>query len=315
MRLHDQMVDMKLSIIIATFRRPHQLRRCIASCLAQVGLEEVQYELIVVDNCHYKTAFDIVNSMSEKSPIVTYVHEPRSGIAFARNTGVEVARSPLIAFIDDDEFAEPNWAANLLATQAKHSADVVLGPVLAVVEEGSCTDPAFIRKLYTVDWPQSTGPFTGPGHTGNVLLRRDRCFKEGHAFNPQLGLTAGSDQLFFLQLARAHASIVWCREAIVHETIPLRRTTYSYILKRGFVHGQSVSRTRWLLSPPDCKAIAWFMMAGALQFLFYGLAAAIAAPISTPKAVSAARKAVLGLGKALWMHPFNVNFYGPTGST
>jgi glycosyltransferase involved in cell wall biosynthesis len=277
-------------------------------------MENVPYELIIVDNCPNKSAFEIVDIGAVASPSISYVHEPRSGISFAYNRGVEAASASMIAFIDDDEIAHPNWAANLLTAQLKFDADIVFGPVLAVLEEGSRADSAFVQKLYTIDWKQSTGLFLGTGHGGNVLLRRERCFKGGHAFNPQLGLTGGGDTLFFLELARAGASRVWCQEAIVYEIVPLRRTTYAYIFKRCIVRGQSVPRNRWMLNPPEWKAVAWFMMAGALQFVFFGLTAIVAVPISSRRAVSAASRALLGLGKLFWMYPFRINFYGPSGS-
>jgi glycosyltransferase involved in cell wall biosynthesis len=306
--------SMQLSIIVLTFRRPNQLRQCIDSCLAQSGLEGGTYEIIVVDNCPQKTAFDTVMTFQSAARPVTYVHEPRSGIAFARNRGVNTARSQLIAFIDDDEVADGNWLVSLLRAQSKFDADIVFGPVIALLEEGSDTDPQFVREFYTADRRQSSGPVDGSAYTGNVLLRRDRCFRGGHEFNPNLGLTGGEDTLFFLELARANASFVWCKEAIVFQLIAPHRTTYSYMLKRCIVRGQSVPRTRWLLRPPDWKGVVWFMMTGLLQFLFFGLAAVITAPISTHRTVRAASRALLGLGKVFWMQPFQIDFYGPTGS-
>jgi glycosyltransferase involved in cell wall biosynthesis len=281
----------------------------------QNGLEEIPYEIIVVDNCPNKSASDVVTSEATSFPPIRYVHEPRTGISVARNRGIEAADSPFVAFIDDDEIADPNWAISLLAAQQKFNADVVLGPVLAILEEGSRADPSFVKKLYSIDWPQLSGPFFGPGHTGNALLRKDRCFSDGHRFDPDLGLTGGSDQLFFLELARANASIVWCREAIVQEVIPFSRTTYAYIWRRCFVHGQTVPRTWWLLDPPDLRAVAWFMIAGVLQFLFFAFVAALAAPFSKQKAVGAVKRALMGLGKALWMQPFRLKLYGPTDSS
>jgi glycosyltransferase involved in cell wall biosynthesis len=279
----------------------------LASCLAQKDLDSVSYELVVVDNCPDQSASDIVRDI----PSVKYVHEPRSGTACARNRGVKAANAPLVAFIDDDEVAEPQWAARLLEAQKKFDADVVFGPVIARLEEGSTADTALVEKLFTIDWNRSTGSYLGSGHSGNVLLRKERCFGDGRRFNEQLGLTGGDDSLFFLQLARENVSMAWCREAVVYEIVPRSRTTYAYIFKRCIVRGQSVPRNRWLLDPPEVGAVAWFMMAGMFQFLFFGLTAVITAPISMRQAVKAASRAFLGLGKAFWMPPFRIIFYGP----
>jgi hypothetical protein len=227
---------------------------------------------------------------------------------------VETAAAPLIAFIDDDEVAHPSWASNLLSAQLTFNADVVFGPVYGVLEEGTRAESDFVKEIYTIDRSQPTGPYRGPGHGGNVLVHKDRCFANGHIFNPQLGLTGGGDSLFFLELKRAGVSMVWCREAIVYEMVPFRRTTYSYIGKRCFVRGQSVPRNRRMLNPPEWNAVAWFMMTGTIQFVFFSFVAIVSAPVSTRRAANAASRALLGLGKALWMYPFRINFYGSSGS-
>src|SRR5262245_37197979 len=52
-------------------------------------------------------------------------------------TTASIARAPLIAFVEDDECADPNWATQRLNAQAKFDADVVFGQVLGVLEGDS----------------------------------------------------------------------------------------------------------------------------------------------------------------------------------
>jgi len=68
-----------------------------------------------------------------------------------------------------------------------------------------------------------------------------------------------------------------------------------------------------MLRPPEWRLVAWFMMAGMLQFLVFGLASACAAPISPRGAVKTASRALTGLGKVFWMAPFRINHYGFSG--
>jgi glycosyltransferase involved in cell wall biosynthesis len=307
---------MDLSIIIPTFRRPAELNRCIETCLTQTGLKGFAYELVIVDNCPQASALEVVAKIPQgMSASVRYIHELRSGVVHARNRGVIESQGPLVAFIDDDEIAAPSWISSLVDAQLKYDADVVFGPVLAIIETWSSADPDLVREFFTIDCAQPSGPITGLAHTGNVLLRRESCFKGGRAFNPQLGFVGGEDTLFFLQLARDGASMVWCHEAIVYEMIPPRRTTYSYIFKRSIVRGQVVPRIRLLMDPPERRAVVWFMMTGTLQFFYFGLASIVAAPISRNGCAKSATRALMGLGKAFWMPPFRIgNYYGPSGT-
>ena len=55
--------------------------------------------------------------MASFGPAVRYIKERRQGVSFARNTGIEAARAldaELVAFVDDDVEATPNWAVALV---------------------------------------------------------------------------------------------------------------------------------------------------------------------------------------------------------
>ena len=78
-------------------------------------------------------------------------------MAHARNSGVAAARAPLIAFLDDDEEAPPQWLAGLMQVQAETDADVVFGPVRGRAPESvnSCQAPSSSRqyKGWVICWP------------------------------------------------------------------------------------------------------------------------------------------------------------------
>ena len=65
------------------------------------------------DNNSSDATPDVVASFG---PAVRYIKERRQGVSFARNTGIEAARAldaELVAFVDDDVEATPNWAVAL----------------------------------------------------------------------------------------------------------------------------------------------------------------------------------------------------------
>ena len=68
---------------------------------------------------------------------LVYAVEPRRGIPFGRNTAVRTAGDvDFVAFLDDDETADPAWLVELLRVQRTTGADVVTGTVLPVFEAG-----------------------------------------------------------------------------------------------------------------------------------------------------------------------------------
>src|ERR1700757_1984617 len=104
------MVD--ASIVVCTYRRPVLLDACLRSLLSQrnpYGTSEV----LVIDNCAARSAEPVFRAWA--SPFAAqeiplrYLVEENTGVAFARNRGVDAASQPIVCFIDDDERALPGW--------------------------------------------------------------------------------------------------------------------------------------------------------------------------------------------------------------
>lgn len=95
------------------------------------------YEVIVVDN----NSSDDTAAIAREYPGVRVLHEPRQGVAFARNRGFNAAQGDIIGRIDADSIIEPNWIEvvqrifadnpTLSATSGRmHYYDVALSPVV-----------------------------------------------------------------------------------------------------------------------------------------------------------------------------------------
>lgn len=80
------------------------LRRAIHSLLNQT---EPPSEIIVVDNA---PTDDRVNKLvTLEFPSVRYTVEPVEGLDFARNRALTIASEEVVAFLDDDALANPDW--------------------------------------------------------------------------------------------------------------------------------------------------------------------------------------------------------------
>lgn len=98
----------EVSVIIPTYNRPALLRRAVTSALTQGG---VGVEVIVVDDGSSPRV------MSSALPAdVTIARTGGSGgVAAARNLGARLARSPWLAFLDDDDWWAPDHVRRLLS--------------------------------------------------------------------------------------------------------------------------------------------------------------------------------------------------------
>ena len=102
-------MDVKVSVIIPTYKRSVDIERALKSVLDQT-LD--QFEVIIVDDNGIgteegqKTAA-IVNKYKFDDRVIYIQHDVNKNGAFARNTGIKIARGEFISFLDDDDIYRP----------------------------------------------------------------------------------------------------------------------------------------------------------------------------------------------------------------
>lgn len=234
---------MKISLCIATYRRPDRLSALLDDLVGQQRLPD---ELVVVDNDAAGSARAVVQRRRELgTPFpIRYDIQPVKNISLTRNRTVELARGDWIAFIDDDERAPAPWLRQLFETASRAAADGVLGPVEPVVPGDA---PAWIRQGRFYDWAHMpTGSVVPPNRLrfGNVLLRAALLRKTPAPFDPNYGHTGGEDGDLLARLVQGGARIVWCDEAVVHEPVEPARLSLRWLLLRALRGGQDFARHR-----------------------------------------------------------------------
>ncbi len=106
-------MDLQVSIIIPTYNRRAMVCEAIDSVLAQ---SSQSFELIVIDD---GSTDGTVEHLVRLDPTIRIERIEHRGPAAARNRGVEMARAPLIAFLDSDDL----WAPAKLERQLVYMRD------------------------------------------------------------------------------------------------------------------------------------------------------------------------------------------------
>src|SRR3954469_13944522 len=99
-----------LAVVVPTFNRAKQLEPLLERLVSQEP-RGVRYEVVIVDNNSKDDTRQVVEAAARADPEqrLRYVFEPRQGVSYARNTGVEHTTAPLIAFLDDDGLPGTDW--------------------------------------------------------------------------------------------------------------------------------------------------------------------------------------------------------------
>lgn len=104
-----------LSIVVATWRRPDHLARLLEALSGQTVAHDL-FEVIVVDN-DSESLYPIralCESQGNHSISIRYLHHPESGISYARNRGIDEARTDWIVFLDDDVIPPLDYVQQVL---------------------------------------------------------------------------------------------------------------------------------------------------------------------------------------------------------
>lgn len=91
-----------VAVVIPVRNGRSLIRRAVASALAQSRLPD---EIVVVDDGSTDGTGAVVREFGEG---VTLIETPQQGVAAARNTGVAAASSDFVAFLDADDYWEPD---------------------------------------------------------------------------------------------------------------------------------------------------------------------------------------------------------------
>jgi glycosyltransferase involved in cell wall biosynthesis len=254
----------RITVLVATFRRPVGLERALRSIAAQRLEPHRHLHAIVANNDPADPApREIVARVaSETGLAVELVDAADRGVAHARNRALAAAEGKfdLIAFLDDDEEAPEGWLAALLATKARFGADVVTG---GIVPRFDAEPPRWaIEGRFFARPERATGTVRPWAFTGNVLFDASLLARLPGWFDGRF--TQGEDRHFFARLAATGAKIVWCAEDPPVEHVPAERVDPAWLARRMRAIGRSVTaierdtpRAAFAVTRNLAKGIAW----------------------------------------------------------
>lgn len=253
----------ELTVIVCTRERPESLRDALRGVLDQ---DSPATRVIVVDNAPVSDATRRVVAQLH-DPRISLVTEPVPGLSRARNTGVASARTPWVAFTDDDVIPDPGWLSGIRTGIAAGGAGTAC--VTGLVPTAELRTPAqawfdarigwnrvFSAQVFHRDRPPSDLPLF-PFQVGrlgagaNFAARRDVITELG-GFDVHLGAgtpsRGGEDIDFFFRLVVAGHTLVYEPSAIVWHR---HRESVDDLVSqaRGYGSGFSAWVTKTLLSP------------------------------------------------------------------
>ena len=239
------MMSPEISIVICTYNRDKFIGKALQSLTKQT-LDENRFEIIVVNNNCTDRTDEIVKAFLAQFPKLNtnYVFQTRKGLSAARNKGIEVAKSNIIAYMDDDGEAEERYLEVVLDYLNNHpEVGGVGGKVLPIYES---EEPKWLNKWLTgllsiVDHGEETMPFKKNSYpAGCNMVYRKQLLEGVEGFNEALKWRA-DDKYINKQVRKLNDSVVYLPDAIVYHNIDAFRVTEQNFIKISLATGRDES--------------------------------------------------------------------------
>lgn len=168
--------DVKVSVVIATYRSGAGLDRLVSSLDAQ-SLPTSEWEAIFVDDGSPDDTYERLMEAARSRPHFRIARIPNSGWPCRpRNTGLDLAVGEYVGFMDHDDELYPDALRAAYAFAHAHRADALNG------KEARSDDAGWASQQFTADLPQVLGaglPFSALSPTNPHKLYR-RAFLSEH---------------------------------------------------------------------------------------------------------------------------------------
>lgn len=237
---------MKVSVVICTYSEDmyDHFREAVESILDQT-YDDI--ELVLVSDGNEAVYQRMLDDYGDRDDTIVSRTEENVGISAARNHGIERATGDIVAQIDDDAIADPEWIEELVSVYEETDAIAAGGKMTPAWVAGK---PEFLpEEFYWLIGVTHRG-FADPGEEvrntfgSNISFRRE-VIEDLGGFDPHVGrkgeaeIQAHESELGTRLRAGYGRGVVYNPDAKVAHKVFEYRTKPTWLIKRAFWQGYS----------------------------------------------------------------------------
>ena len=254
---------MDLTVCICTRDRPRYVRDCLDGMRSQTVSRD-RFTVLIVDSASCSTAAMELDRLAASND-ARLIRLDRPGISLARNAGAWAARTPFIAYIDDDAIPAADWVEAILAAIAQPGRPPALigGRILPRWEAPlPAWWPTSLRGVLSIIEHEGRGEYRTMSvpkalepYAANMVVHVLSLLAAG-GFGGSIGrigqsLLSDEEVQLAWMLQDAGYSVRYDSRIVVHHQIQARRLEPEWLLSRLYWQGASTVLTRRLLQQPD----------------------------------------------------------------
>ncbi len=154
----------KITVIIPVYKVEKYLRKCLDSVINQTY---ANLEIICVDDGSPDNSGAILDEYAQKDSRIIVIHQENAGVSAARNRGLDIATGEYIAFVDSDDWLEPQCYELAVAEFLKDPEIDLVSWGVNVINERNCSEKEYQTQ---VNW--RTYQFSGKQSLTLEILKK-----------------------------------------------------------------------------------------------------------------------------------------------
>lgn len=143
-----RMENGKISIIVPVYKVEQYLERCVNSLTNQTYKN---IEIILVDDGSPDQCPQMCDGYAGEDSRIKVIHKKNGGLSDARNAGLDAATGEYIAFVDSDDWVEPDFIEQLYVNAKKEDADISIIGCTLVWDDGRRKPVSNDKGYYVFD--------------------------------------------------------------------------------------------------------------------------------------------------------------------
>lgn len=271
---------MKVSVIIPVFNVENYINRCLDSILAQTLID---IEVICIDDCSTDNSYEIVRQYAaEDIRLKCFRNEQNIGQGLTRSRGLDIAQGEYVAFVDSDDWIEPNMYESLYEVTNEKKYDLVCCNLSYDFMNGESKSPKMPSlDLITRDFllKEAIAPtldYFSPNSPCDKIYRREYIKNNNLRFLSERDLLY-EDKFFNIEFLVSDPSIYFIPKVFYHYMVRNGSTMVSYrknLLHRYFLLDDKIKKVlkeNFLLTPQVIQRLEYSLFEQTFNFLLNAL--------------------------------------------
>ncbi|MEA4969581.1 MAG: glycosyltransferase [Candidatus Pelethousia sp.] len=206
---------MLVSVVVPMYNCEKYIERCVKSILKQT---HSKLEVILVNDGSCDQTLSIAEVLSKNDGRIILLTQENQGVSAARNNGLSIARGEYVAFVDADDYIEPDMIESLLSiadTDTMAVCDILYNDsdirAYKCKQDSIIIDDSFPERFLSGDYGQDI--FLG---VCNKLFNLELIKQNAIQFPP---IKVGEDMLFIIKYCQYIARIRILHKRLYHYCI------------------------------------------------------------------------------------------------